>query len=108
MAFLVCFKKTDNEDCWHDKAIYLDYEFYNLIFYRQDSCDSLLNKLSNLDYNGTLEIEQSQLDHLRTELVRLTSDSSHWQVKSFISIVDKALQSKWSLTIAGDMYPVLT
>lgn len=108
MAFLVCFKKSDNEDSWQDIAIYLDYEFYKLIFYKQSECQSILKMISNLDYDGTLEIRQSCLDYLRKELESLGSESNHRQIKIFIGVVDKALQANCGLIIAGDMHPVLT
>lgn len=107
MAFLVCFKSLINESCWQDKAIYLDYEFYELVFYKPANSHSLLKKLSSLDYNGTLRIEQSQLAELRQELLILSTESSHIQIKSFIEVVEKALQNECSLIIAGDMHPVL-
>lgn len=103
MAFLVCFKKSDCEFSWRDKAIYLDQKFYEMIFNQGYDADCILKRISRLNYDGELEVEYDQLAKLKAELLKLGENNNHGQISEFIDIVNKSLESSYSLMIAGDM-----
>ena len=112
MAFLVCFSQSPPHDHTHRKAIYLDQEFYSLIF---THCQSLggpyviLREIALLRYkNPTLVIEQVRLAALEQELVALgAAGQSHSQIAEFRRVCSEARASHSALTIRGDMYPEL-
>ena len=107
MAFLICYKKKDVEFDWVDDAIYLDQEFYELIFCGPVAAGSILEKISKLTYKDDLEIKNSELERLRKELVELDKKVSHEQIKGFIDIVETSYKTGDSLMVGGDMYPEL-
>jgi len=106
MAFLVCFKKSDCTFDWRDKAIYLDQEFYKLIYYNRDK-SRILDSVSKLGYDDEMEIENSELNELKRELVKLDPLNRYPKIKSLLEVIDVSISSKYNLMIAGDMHPVL-
>ena len=87
MAFLVCYREPGNSFSWKNKAIYLDQEFYELIFYRCEDA-SILKIISRLGYSEELEVGNSKLENLKGELISLENKSE--LVTQFIQIVDNA------------------
>ncbi len=117
MAFLVCYWRRpleewneDHKESYEDKAIYLDQQFYELI-YRccRDSYD-VLREIAELKYKSpTLVIGGERLAILEQELTRLfNSGARHLQIPEFEEVCAKAANCACFLAISGDMYPELS
>jgi hypothetical protein len=111
MAFLVCYS-LPHKDHVRNRAIYLDQQFYELIF---ENCRSeneaypLLRKIALLNYKSpTLIIETHHLVAFEQELARFELlNLGHPQIEEFKSVCGKARSDGYGLTISGDMYPEL-
>ena len=111
MAFLVCYS-NQLADHARDRAIYLDQNFYRLIFAncRLDSPGfHLLRQIALLRYKSpTILIPTDQLAGLVSELDALESASrKHSQTTEFRSVCHEAIKNNTNLTISGDMHPEL-
>ena len=112
MAFVVCYSWTPPDDQTRHGAIYLDQQFYQLIYGR---CRSevvpytVLREIAVLRYKSpTLVISGNRLTLLDHDLARLTlSGASHPQVAALRQVCAKALTDGCALTVSGDMYPEL-
>ena len=112
MAFLVCYSRTPPHDHTKDKAIYLNQEFYEIIFAecRRDKSDyNILSDIASLKYKSpTLVVPIENLAALMDELrLLLASEKHHPQIQEFQNVCAKAIELGCSLTISGDMYPEL-
>ncbi len=108
MAFLVCRKRSGVEFSWKDRLIYLDQEFYELIFYLPAGKESILRRISRLSYGEEMEIGNTELHKLKEELMVLADDVSNDQANNFGKVVNDSLESNCTLMISGDMYPTLS
>ena len=111
MAFLVCYSDSI-ADHTEDKAIYLDQQFYELIFrhIRNDSTGfTVMRQIALLRYKSpSILISTTQLPALIVELEVLdNSCPQHPQIHEFKSVCQNAIQKDTNLTISGDMYPEL-
>lgn len=112
MAFLVCYSKSASEDGGGDTAIYLDQEFYGIIF---QTCISERSRYANLSAvaslrykSPTLVIAGKSLDLLAEELVTFErSGNVHPQIAELRQVCLKAKADGCGLSISGDMYPEL-
>ncbi len=56
----------------------------------------------------TLVVPNTSLESLNKEIMRLTADGvEHSQISRFQTVVNTAMNSGFSLSISGDMYPEL-
>ena len=112
MAFLVCFSRVPPADHALHRAIYLDQQFYELIFSqcRSDSAPyTVLREMSCMRYKSpTMVVAGSRPALLDQDLVRLAqSGASHPQIGELRDVCAKAMSEQLVLTISGDMYPEL-
>jgi hypothetical protein len=112
MAFLVCYSEHPPDDHCVRRALYLDQEFYRLIFQTcrlEASLYPCLVKVASLRYKSpTLVIERHQLAELGSELVLLESSGHpHPQIADLRQVIVDAVAGGCALTISGDMYPEL-
>jgi hypothetical protein len=112
MAYRVCYSSYPPEDHTTDPAIYLDQEFYELIFEhcRGEGSDfTVLKTIAELRYKSpTFFLDADSLKMLVCELNRLPDIGLlHLQVPDFRNVADTALRRNYSLSISGDMYPEL-
>ncbi len=112
MAFLVCYSQKPPDDHPSQVAIYLDQSFYEMIFSHFRSAESrysIMRDIALLRYKSpTLVVPNTSLQSLNKELACLAKDGlKHSQISGFQTVVLNALNSESSLTISGDMYPVL-
>ena len=112
VAFLVCYSWSPPDDHPRHKAIYLNQQFYELIY---DECRSdlrpyvVLREIALLKYKSpTLVVSGDRLALLDRELMDLErSGMSHPQLSEFRQVCTKAASDGCALTISGDMYPEL-
>jgi hypothetical protein len=112
MAFLVCYSRSAPDDHTRQRAIYLDQNFYEIIFQhcRMDrSSYPVLGVIASLRYKSPLlVVAREQLDSLAHELADLeASGHPHPQLAEFHQVCGKAKADNCNLTISGDMYPEL-
>jgi hypothetical protein len=112
MAFLVCYSKSPPDDHAHDRAIYLDQRFYELIFRycRSELGDyRILREIALLKYKSPiLVLTGEQLTLLDRELTNLEeTELRHPQIADFKNVCNDARFKGCALTISGDMYPKL-
>jgi hypothetical protein len=112
MAFLVCYSSFPPADHTRNKAIYLDQNFYELIFAhcRSDSGPyTVLRDIASLRYKSpVMAVRDDRLDLLDRELALFqTSGQTHHQIAEFRQVCAKAKADGCALTISGDMYPEL-
>ena len=105
MAFLVAYKRKDENLDWTDKALYLNQEFYSEIFHvaKEESSDSILSQVARLGYGEELHLESNQLEKLQLELEHIEDKQS----KDFSILLTKVLNEGLDLAISGDMCSVL-
>lgn len=112
MAFLVCYSQSPPSDHAKNRAIYLNQQFYELIFRtcRHAASDfEILRDISLLRYKSpVLVVGLESLNTLVAE-IDLLGDSrrSHKQIGEFRQVCETAREQQLSLTISGDMYPEL-
>jgi len=111
MAFLVCYSDS-LADHANDKAIYLDQQFYEMIFRHcrgESSGFTLLRQISLLRYKSpAILISMEQLTALTAELEDLeNANRKHPQIREFKTVCQDATRNDTNLTISGDMYPEL-
>src|SRR5262249_53177096 len=112
VAFVVCYSWSPPDDHTRHGAIYLNQQFYELIF---STCRSehspylVLREIALLKYKSpTLVVAGNRLELLDRELARLEeSGAAHPQIAEFRRVCAKAISDGCSLTISGDMYPEL-
>ena len=112
MAFMVCYSWSPPDDHTRHGAIYLNQQFYELIF---ENCRSehgpyvVLREIALLRYKSpTLVISGDRLALLDQELLHLEeSGASHSQIAGLRQVCAKAILDGCALTISGDMYPEL-
>jgi hypothetical protein len=112
VAFLVCYSRSPPDDHTRDKAIYLDQQFYELIFKwcRDEHGHYLvLREIALLKYKSPrLVVAGDRLALLDQELMTLEeSGASHPQIEKFLQVCTKATSNGLALTISGDMCPEL-
>jgi hypothetical protein len=112
MAFLVCYSRSAPEDHTRHTAIYLDQDFYELIFRHcisERSHYASLSVIASLRYKSPLlVVTGDELDSLTDELVALEQTGrSHRQLAAFREVCAKAKADGCNLSISGDMYPEL-
>ena len=108
MAFLVCYSNSIADHA-RDNAIYLEQQFYELIFRHcrdESSGFTLLRKIALLQYKSpTILISSEQLPVLIDELQELGDvKPTHPQIAELKHICRDAAQTGSGLTISGDMY----
>lgn len=111
MALLVCYSDS-LADHPQDKAIYLDQQFYGMIFHHcrgESSGFDLLRQIALLRYKSpTILLPAEQLPALAAELDVLEHDNrKHSQLRAFKTVCRNAVQNGINLTISGDMHPEL-
>ncbi len=111
MAFLVCYS-LPLEDHTRKRAIYLDQQFYELIFENcclENGGYPLLREIALLKYKSpTLIIEEDKLFALEQELGSFELlKLEHPQIEEFKRVCNQARSVGCSLTVSGDMYPEL-
>jgi len=106
MAFLICFKKPGTTVDYTDKALYLQQDFYELIF-SQCIERHVLGRIAKLGYGDAIELGCVELEKLKDELAQLTQKGQNEAAVEFIQTIDESLSAGNSLVISGDMYPVL-
>jgi hypothetical protein len=112
VAFLVCYSRSPPDDHTRDRAIYLDQQFYELIY---NGCRFehgpylVLREIALLKYKGpTLVVSGERLALLDLELRKLEqSGVSHPQIAEFRQVCAKATSDGCAVTISGDMFPEL-
>lgn len=112
MAFLVCYSWSPPDDHTRNRAIYLNQQFYELIF---KNCRSehgsyiVLRDIALLKYKSPrLVVSGDRLTLLDRELMSLeASGVSHPQIGEFRQVCAKATTDECALTVSGDMYPEL-
>jgi hypothetical protein len=112
MAFVVCYSRCPPADHTRYGAIYLDQQFYELIYGQCRSASGpyiVLREISLLRYKSpTLVVSGDQLALLDKDLVRLAeSGAAHPQVEALRQVCARAVAEGWALTVSGDMYPEL-
>ena len=112
MAFLVCYSWSPPEDHSRDRAIYLDQNFYELIFKHcraERGPYMVLREIALLKYKSpTLIVIGDRLTVLDQELEKFeASGLSHPQIAEFRQVCNRAKSDGCALTISGDMYPEL-
>jgi hypothetical protein len=112
MAFVVCYSWSPPEDHTRHGAIYLDQQFYELIYSRcrSQGCPySVLREIALLKYKSpTLVVSGERLALLDQDLKRLAeSGASHSQTAVLRQVCAKAIADGCALTVSGDMYPEL-
>jgi hypothetical protein len=112
MAFLICFSRSEPHDHVAQKAIYLDQQFYELIFHhctKKRSYYANLSVIASLRYKSPLVVvEGKNLESLVKELEALEQlGHAHPQLAKFREVCGNAISQSCSLSISGDMYPEL-
>jgi hypothetical protein len=112
MAFLVCYSYSPPADHTRNKAIYIDQQFYELIFRHCRSIGGqfpILGEIAALRYKSpTLVVSADRLNLLDRELAAFEeSGFSHPQIAAFRRTCRKAQADGCALTISGDMHPEL-
>lgn len=112
MAFLVCYSSSAPKDHCRQKAIYLDQNFYELIFrhcMKTRSNYAVLSVVASLRYKSPmLVLDGDDLDRLVQELGYLEAEGqSHSQFDQLRHVCAKAKADGNCLSITGDMYPEL-
>jgi hypothetical protein len=112
VAFVVCYSWSPPDDHIRHGAIYVNQQFYELIF---KHCRSeggpyvVLREIALLKYKSpTFIVSGDRLTLLERELTNLeVSNVSHPQIGEFRRVCNKAMSDGCALTISGDMYPEL-
>jgi hypothetical protein len=112
VAFVVCYSRSPPDDHTRHRAIYLNQQFYEVIFGECRSPDGpygVLREIALLRYKSpTLVVAGDRLGVLDQDLARLErSGASHPQIAEFRQVCAKAIADGCALTISGDMYPEL-
>jgi hypothetical protein len=112
MAFLVCYSRSAPDDHGRQLAIYLDQQFYELLFsncLKARSTYAVLGVVASLRYKSPLlVVADDELARLAQELTYLESAGHlHPQVAELREVCAKAQNEGYNLTISGDMYPEL-
>jgi hypothetical protein len=112
MAFVVCYSWSPPDDHTRHRAIYLDQQFYELIYGRcrsEGDRYSVLREIALLKYKSPiLVVSGERLALLDQELKRLAeSGASHPQTAVLRQVCAKAMADGCALTVSGDMYPEL-
>jgi hypothetical protein len=112
MAFLVCYSKSAPHDHTERTAVYLDQQFYEVVFQHCTSDRShypSLSVIASLRYKSPLlVIPTAQLRSLAEELQTLAQlGQQHPQLAELEQVCAKALSDGYSLSISADMYPEL-
>ena len=112
MAFVVCYSWSPPDDHTRHRAIYLDQQFYELIYGHcrsEGSPYSVLREIALLRYKSpTLVVSGERLTLLDQDLKRLAeSGASHSQTAVLRQVCAKAIADGCALTVSGDMYPEL-
>ncbi|MEM1058068.1 MAG: hypothetical protein AAGK14_02365 [Verrucomicrobiota bacterium] len=113
MALLVCFlEKKDESIDWSKKAIYLDQNFYEMVFRYYEHTDrrSPLREMVSIDYDGEYVMSKSKLKEALAELDFLRREIAveHSQIVLFSDVLRMAMSKNCDLVIGGDMYPDLS
>lgn len=113
MALLVCYLRSQRLDHAHERAIYLDQTFYELIFAHcrtKGGPFAILREMALLKYKSpTLVVPTDRVTLLDQELGHLErADLSHPQIGDFRHICAIAQAVDCALTITGGMYPELS
>ncbi len=109
---MVCYSLYPPGDHTRHQAIYLNQQFYELIF---ENCRSehgpyvVLREMALLRYKGpTLVISGERLTLLDQELLCLEgAGTSHPQIAGIRQVCANAISAGCALTLSGDMYPEL-
>jgi hypothetical protein len=113
MALLVCYSSSPPADHGRNKAIYLDQEFYGLIFAlcRSDRRPyAVLREMASLRYKSpVMVVSGERLDSLDEELAAFEASSGqkHRQIAEFRRVCANAKVEGCALTVSGDKYPEL-
>jgi len=112
MAFVVCYSRSAPDDHCRQDAIYLDQQFYEIIFRHcmaERSYFAVLSVVASLRYmSPLLVVSEDELDRLVRELSDVeASGHAHPQLAEFRQVCAKAKSDGFNLSISGDMYPEL-
>ena len=111
MAFLVCYSRNPPVDHCDNKAIYLDQQFYEIIWSLCRSAKPpyrILRNIACLRYKSPeLTVRLTELPTLDQELERLGQLSTHAQIAELRAVCRKAADHGLALSVSGDMYPEL-
>ena len=112
MAFLVCYSRSAPHDHTQQVAIYLDQDFYKLIFQNcitDRSHYANLSVIASLRYKSPhLVVSDENLESLAAELEELQlSGHAHPQLAELGRACAHAITEGCSLSITGDMHPEL-
>jgi hypothetical protein len=112
MAFVVCYSWSPPDDHTRHRAIYLDQQFYELIYGHcrsEGSPYSVLREIALLRYKSpTLVVSGERLTLLDQDLKRLAESGAwHSQTAVLRQVCAKAIADGCALTVSGDMYPEL-
>jgi hypothetical protein len=112
MAFFVCYSWSPPDDHTRHPAVYLDQQFYELIYGRcrpEGGPYSVLREIALLRYKSPRFIVSGErLALLDRDLERISeSGASHPQIAVLRQVCAKAMADGCALTVSGDMYPEL-
>jgi hypothetical protein len=112
VAFVVCYSWSPPDDHTRHGAIYLNQQFYELIFKHCRLAGGpyvVLREIALLKYKSpTLVVSVDRLAVLDQELMSLgESGVSHPQITELRQVCAKATSDGCALTVSGDMYPEL-
>lgn len=112
MALQVCYSKCAPDDHSRRNAIYLDQDFYELIFRNclaNRSRYAVLSAIASLRYKSPiLVVANDEFATLVQELGYLEDEGlSHSQLAELRQVCENANSDGSNLSISGDMYPEL-
>jgi hypothetical protein len=112
MALNVCFHDRGRAVDWSKKAIYLDQEFYELLYrhYERRESRSLLKAMVAIGYEDEFIIAADQVEGALRDLERISDGvgAPHPQFHALGDVLREAATRKCGIAVAGDMYPDLS